>query len=195
MDSMPDVEEMTPKASNSYFFLFYFKNKHKQHLLYIFILLYPQNNYLIKHLNKERSTLLYYKSTLLQNQNHSLHKITINTMPVLAAFIFFFMAAMSEITADLSALEEAKGYIYSSDLKRGDDHFRKVLSVSEVDRSEGLSLTMEVLPTTCPVSSGMSPEEVYSDACPTTTEEYEQIECHLKLDHSNSGQIECTYYA
>ncbi|KRZ67549.1 hypothetical protein T10_5877 [Trichinella papuae] len=93
-----------------------------------------------------------------------------------------------------SALEEAKGYIYDSDLKRGDDHFRRVLSVSDVDTSEGLSLTMDVLPTTCPVSPEMPLEQVYSDACPTTTEEYDQIECHLKLDHSKTGQIECTYY-
>ncbi|KRZ17120.1 hypothetical protein T11_1203 [Trichinella zimbabwensis] len=93
-----------------------------------------------------------------------------------------------------SALEEAKGYIYDSDLKRGDDHFRKVLSVRDVDRSEGLSLTMDVLPTECQVSSEMTLEQVYSDACPTTTEEYEEIECHLKLDHSKTGQIECTYY-
>ncbi|KRZ67545.1 hypothetical protein T10_1743 [Trichinella papuae] len=115
-------------------------------------------------------------------------------MSVLAAFIFFFMAVMPEINADLSALEEAKGYIYDSDLKRGDDHFRRVLSVSDVDTSEGLSLTMDVLPTTCPVSPEMTLEQVYSDACPTTTEEYEEIECHLKLDHSKTGQIECTYY-
>ncbi|KRY86746.1 hypothetical protein T4B_11418 [Trichinella pseudospiralis] len=85
----------------------------------------------------------------------------------------------------LNALEEAKGYIYSSDLKRGDDHFRKVLSVNEVDRSEGLSLTIEVLSTTCPVTSGMGLVDVYSDACLTITEEYDQIECHLKLDQLN----------
>ncbi|KAL1233087.1 hypothetical protein T4B_998 [Trichinella pseudospiralis] len=115
-------------------------------------------------------------------------------MSGLVAFILFFMAVMPEINADSSALEEAKRYIYDSDLKKEGEHFRKVLSVRDVDTSDGLSLTLEALPTTCPVSSDMSMEEVYSDACPTTTEQYEEIECQLKLDHSKTGQIECTYY-
>ncbi|KAL1233086.1 Cyclin-dependent kinase 2-associated protein [Trichinella pseudospiralis] len=96
---------------------------------------------------------------------------------------------MPEINADSVELEEAKRYIYDSDLKKEGEQFRKVLSVRDVDTSEGLSLTMDVLPTTCAVSSGMSIEEVYSDACPTTTEQYEEIECQLKLDSSNNGQI------
>ncbi|KRX40435.1 hypothetical protein T05_6876 [Trichinella murrelli] len=153
-----------------------------------------QSNYLIKHLNKERLTLLYYKSTVLQNKNHSLHKITINTMSVLAAFIFFFMAVMPEINAESSALDEAKDYIYQSDLQSGKGYFRRVLDVSEVDRSEGLSLTIDALPTTCLVSSEISLEQVYSDECLTTKVEYDEIQCHLKLDHSKTGQMECTYY-
>ncbi|KRX13308.1 hypothetical protein T07_2943 [Trichinella nelsoni] len=142
----------------------------------------------------KRSTLLYYKSTVLQNKNHSLHEITINTMSVLAAFIFFFMAVMHEINADSSALEEAKNYIYQSDLQSGKGHFRRVLDVKDVDTSEGLSLTIDALSTTCPVSSELSQEQVYSDECPTTKVEYDEIECHLKLDHSKTGQLECTYY-
>ncbi|KRZ32276.1 Cyclin-dependent kinase 2-associated protein 1 [Trichinella pseudospiralis] len=110
-------------------------------------------------------------------------------MSILAALIFFLMAVMPEINADSVELEEAKRYIYDSDLKKEGEQFRKVLSVRDVDTSEGLSLTMDVLPTTCAVSSGMSIEEVYSDACPTTTEQYEEIECQLKLDSSNNGQI------
>ncbi|KRY28625.1 hypothetical protein T01_7535, partial [Trichinella spiralis] len=153
-----------------------------------------QSNYLIKHLNKERSTLLYYKNPVLQNKNHSLHEITINTMSVLAAFIFFFMAVMPEINADSSALEEAKDYIYQSDLQSGKGHFRRVLDVKDVDRSEGLSLTIDALSTTCQVSSEISQEQVYSDECPITKVEYDEIECHLKLDHSKTGQLECTYY-
>ncbi|KAL1233417.1 hypothetical protein T4B_7048 [Trichinella pseudospiralis] len=117
-------------------------------------------------------------------------------MSVLAAFIFFFMAVvMPEINADSSALEEAKEYIYAFDSQGGRGNFRKVLSVKDVDRSDGLSLTLEALPTTCPVSSDMSMDKVYSDECPTTTEEYDQIECRLKLDASKAGHIECTYYA
>ncbi|KRX90223.1 hypothetical protein T4E_8751 [Trichinella pseudospiralis] len=112
------------------------------------------------------------------------------------AFIFFFMAVvMPEINADSSALEEAKEYIYAFDSQGGRGNFRKVLSVKDVDRSDGLSLTLEALPTTCPVSSDMSMDKVYSDECPTTTEEYDQIECRLKLDASKAGHIECTYYA
>ncbi|KRY08905.1 hypothetical protein T12_4645, partial [Trichinella patagoniensis] len=139
-------------------------------------------------------TLLYYKSTVLQNKNHSLHKITINTMSVLAAFIFFFMAVMPEINAESSALEEAKDYIYQSDLQSGKGYFRRVLDVSEVDRSEGLSLTIDALSTTCLVSSEISLEQVYSDECLTTKVEYDEILCHLQLDHSKTGQMECTYY-
>ncbi|KRZ83475.1 hypothetical protein T08_5385 [Trichinella sp. T8] len=115
-------------------------------------------------------------------------------MSVLAAFIFFFMAVMPEINADLSPLEEAKGYIYQSDLQSGKGHFRRVLDVKDVDTSDGLSLTIDALSTTCPVSSEMTQEQVYSDGCPVTTEEYDEIECHLKLNHSKTGQIECTYY-
>ncbi|KRZ48449.1 hypothetical protein T02_12825 [Trichinella nativa] len=110
------------------------------------------------------------------------------------AFIFFFMAVMPEINADLSPLEEAKGYIYQSDLQSGKGHFRRVLDVKDVDTSDGLSLTIDALSTTCPVSSEMTQEQVYSDGCPVTKEEYDEIECHLKLDHSKTGQIECTYY-
>ncbi|KRY46492.1 hypothetical protein T03_2335 [Trichinella britovi] len=153
-----------------------------------------QSNYLIKHLNKERATRLYYKSTVLQNKNHSLHEITINTMSALAAFIFLFMAVMPEINAESSALDEAKDYIYQSDLQSGKGYFRRVLDVSEVDRSEGLSLTIDALPTTCLVSSEISLEQVYSDECLTTKVEYDEIQCHLKLDHSKTGQMECTYY-
>ncbi|KRX17965.1 hypothetical protein T07_13477, partial [Trichinella nelsoni] len=110
------------------------------------------------------------------------------------AFIFFFMAVMHEINADSSALEEAKNYIYQSDLQSGKGHFRRVLDVKDVDTSEGLSLTIDALSTTCPVSSELSQEQVYSDECPTTKVEYDEIECHLKLDHSKTGQLECTYY-
>ncbi|XP_003369608.1 conserved hypothetical protein [Trichinella spiralis] len=115
-------------------------------------------------------------------------------MSVLAAFIFFFMAVMPEINADLSPLEEAQSYIYQSDLQSGKGHFRRVLDISDVDTSDGLSLTIDALPTTCPVSSEMTQDQVYSDECPVTREEYDEIECHLKLDHSKTGQIECTYY-
>nr|ABY60750.1 hypothetical protein [Trichinella spiralis] len=115
-------------------------------------------------------------------------------MSVLVAFIFFFMAVMPEINADSSALEEAKDYIYQSDLQSGKGHFRRVLDVKDVDRSEGLSLTIEALSTTCQVSSEISQEQVYSDECPITKVEYDEIECHLKLDHSKTGQLECTYY-
>ncbi|KRX73637.1 hypothetical protein T06_5655 [Trichinella sp. T6] len=113
---------------------------------------------------------------------------------ILAAFIFFFMAVMPEINADLSPLEEAKGYIYQSDLQSGKGYFRRVLDVKDVDTSDGLSLTIDALSTTCPVSSEMTQEQVYSDECPVTRKEYDEIECHLKLDHSKTGQIECTYY-
>ncbi|KRX53156.1 hypothetical protein T09_3496 [Trichinella sp. T9] len=94
-----------------------------------------------------------------------------------------------------SELDEAKNYIYQSDLQSGRGNFRKVLEVRNVDTSEGLSLTIDALPTTCPVSSNKSLDEVYSDECRTTKDEYDKIECHLKLDQSKSGQIECTYYA
>ncbi|KRX53671.1 hypothetical protein T09_14124 [Trichinella sp. T9] len=166
-------------------------------ILYILLFTLKINilrNYLIKHLNKERATRLYYKSTVLQNKNHSLHEITINTMSALAAFIFLFMAVMPEINAESSALDEAKDYIYQSDLQSGKGYFRRVLDVSEVDRSEGLSLTIDALPTTCLVSSEISLEQVYSDECLTTKVEYDEIQCHLKLDHSKTGQMECTYY-
>ncbi|OUC40789.1 hypothetical protein D917_03800 [Trichinella nativa] len=113
---------------------------------------------------------------------------------ILAAFIFFFMAVMPEINADLSPLEEAQSYIYQSDLQSGKGNFRRVLDVSDVDTSDGLSLTIDALSTTCPVSSEMTQEQVYSDECPVTKKEYDEIECHLKLDHSKTGQIECTYY-
>ncbi|KRZ52853.1 hypothetical protein T02_5108, partial [Trichinella nativa] len=112
----------------------------------------------------------------------------------LAAFIFLFMAVMPEINAESSALDEAKDYIYQSDLQSGKGYFRRVLDVSEVDRSEGLSLTIDALPTTCLVSSEISLEQVYSDECLTTKVEYDEIQCHLKLDHSKTGQMECTYY-
>ncbi|KRZ59058.1 hypothetical protein T02_16515 [Trichinella nativa] len=111
------------------------------------------------------------------------------------AFIFFFMVVMPEINAEPSELDEAKDYIYQSDLQSGRGNFRKVLEVRNVDTSEGLSLTIDALPTTCPVSSKKSLEEVYSDECRTTKDEYDKIECHLKLDQNKSGQIECTYYA
>ncbi|KRY30614.1 hypothetical protein T01_4758 [Trichinella spiralis] len=93
-----------------------------------------------------------------------------------------------------SPLEEAQSYIYQSDLQSGKGHFRRVLDISDVDTSDGLSLTIDALPTTCPVSSEMTQDQVYSDECPVTREEYDEIECHLKLDHSKTGQIECTYY-
>ncbi|KRX36663.1 hypothetical protein T05_4766, partial [Trichinella murrelli] len=91
-------------------------------------------------------------------------------------------------------LDEAKDYIYQSDLQSGKGYFRRVLDVSEVDRSEGLSLTIDALSTTCLVSSEISLEQVYSDECLTTKVEYDEIQCHLKLDHSKTGQMECTYY-
>ncbi|KRX22538.1 hypothetical protein T07_2725 [Trichinella nelsoni] len=131
----------------------------------------------------------FTKSKLFTSRNHNY------TMSVLAAFIFFFMAVMPEINADLSPLEEAKDYIFQSDLQSGKGHFRRVLGVSDVDTTDGLSLTIDALQTTCPVSSEMTQEQVYSDECPTTKVEYDEIECHLKLDHSKTGQIECTYYA
>ncbi|KRY77010.1 hypothetical protein T4A_13643 [Trichinella pseudospiralis] len=112
-------------------------------------------------------------------------------MSVLAALVFFFMAVISEINADSDALKEAKSYIYSSDLQKPDGNFRKVISVSKVDRSDGLSMAMDVLPTSCPVSSKLSQEKVYSDACPVSNE-YEKIECQLKLDENKNGQLKCS---
>ncbi|KRY08125.1 hypothetical protein T12_1034 [Trichinella patagoniensis] len=194
MDSMPDVEQMIAKSIQQLCTSNYQYHKSVIQILND-LLLYPENNYLIKQLNKEHSTPFYYKSTVLQNQNHSLHEININTMSVVAAFIFFFMVVMPEINAEPSELDEAKNYIYQSDIQSGRGNFRKVLEVRNVDTSEGLSLTIDALPTTCPVSSKKSLEEVYSDECRITKDEYDKIECHLKLDQSKSGQIECTYYA
>ncbi|OUC40927.1 BAR domain protein [Trichinella nativa] len=94
----------------------------------------------------------------------------------LAAFIFFFMVVMPEINAEPSELDEAKDYIYQSDLQSGRGNFRRVLEVRRTSTQKSL-------------------EEVYSDECRTTKDEYDKIECHLKLDQSKSGQIECTYYA
>ncbi|KRX37438.1 hypothetical protein T03_15541 [Trichinella britovi] len=113
-------------------------------------------------------------------------------MSILAVLVFFPMAVMPEISADSDAMKEAQSYIYSSDLQKPDQNFRKVTSVSKVDRSDGLSMEMDVVQTSCQVSSKLSQEKVYTDACPVSNE-YEKIKCNLKLDENKNGQLKCVY--
>ncbi|KRY08356.1 hypothetical protein T12_4698 [Trichinella patagoniensis] len=113
-------------------------------------------------------------------------------MSILAVLVFFLMAVMPEISADSDAMKEAQSYIYSSDLQKPDQNFRKVTSVSKVDRSDGLSMEMDVVQTSCQVSSKLSQEKVYTDACPVSNE-YEKIKCNLKLDENKNGQLKCVY--